>query len=122
MPVRARAAAGSGRARHGDQRFLAVFVGQAVPLRGLPQASPQGDAAHDQCTKCKGVAYCSKDCQVCVASHPACVLSRPRAQETHNTDNDCSNGGSIVEAYKLTYLSFRVFRSHQENAPFGPFA
>ncbi len=119
MPVRARAAAGSGRARHGDQRFLAVFVGQAVPLRGLPQASPQGDAAHDQCTKCKGVAYCSKDCQVCVASHPACVLSRPRAQETHN---DCSNGGSIVEAYKLTYLSFRVFRSHQENAPFGPFA
>jgi len=31
----------------------------AVRLRGLPQASPQ---------VCKGVAYCSKDCQVCVAS------------------------------------------------------
>ena len=27
---------------------------------------------------CKGVAYCSKDCQVCVASHPACALSRPQ--------------------------------------------
>ena len=24
----------------------------------------------------KGVVYCSKDCQVCVASHPACALSR----------------------------------------------
>ena len=50
----------------------ADLAGQAVRLRGLPQASPQ---------VCKGVAYCSKDCQVCVASHPACALSRPLAQE-----------------------------------------
>ena len=34
----------------------------------------------------KGVAYCSKDCQVCVASHPACALSRPLAQETGKHD------------------------------------
>jgi hypothetical protein len=31
-----------------------------------------------QCAKCKGVAYCSKDCQVCSPSHPACALSRPQ--------------------------------------------
>ena len=55
----------------------ADLAGQAVRLRGLPQASPQ---------VCKGVAYCSKDCQVCVASHPACALSRPLAQETGKHD------------------------------------
>ena len=55
----------------GRQPSPADLVGQAVRLRGLPQASPQ---------VCKGVAYCSKDCQVCVASHPACALSRPFAQ------------------------------------------
>ena len=55
----------------------ADLAGQAVRLRGLPQASPQ---------VCKGVAYCSKDCQVCVASHPACALSRPFAQETGKHD------------------------------------
>jgi len=35
---------------------------------------------------CKGVACCSKDCQVCVASHPACALSRALAQETGKHD------------------------------------
>ena len=56
----------------------ADLAGQAVRLRGLPQASPQ---------VCKGVAYYSKDCQVCVASHPACcALSRPLAQETGKHD------------------------------------
>ena len=65
-------------ARHaGRQPSPADLAGQAVRLRGLPQASPQ---------VCKGVAYCSKDCQVCVASHPACALSRPLAQETGKHD------------------------------------
>ena len=65
-------------ARHaGRQPSPADLVGQAVRLRRLPQASPQ---------VCKGVAYCSKDCQVCVASHPACALSRPLAQETGKHD------------------------------------
>jgi hypothetical protein len=31
-----------------------------------------------QCAKCKGIAYCSKDCQVCSPPHPACALSRPQ--------------------------------------------
>jgi hypothetical protein len=31
-----------------------------------------------QCAKCKGVAYCSKDCQVCSLPHSACALSRPQ--------------------------------------------
>jgi hypothetical protein len=30
------------------------------------------------CAKCKGVAYCSKDCHVCSPPHPACALSRPQ--------------------------------------------
>ena len=65
-------------ARHaGRQPSPADLAGQAVRLRGLPQASPQ---------VCKGVAYYSKDCQVCVASHPACALSRPFAQETGKHD------------------------------------
>ena len=65
-------------ARHaGRQPSPADLVGQAVRLRRLPQASPQ---------VCKGVAYCSKDCQVCVASRPACALSRPLAQETGKHD------------------------------------
>ncbi len=34
------------------------------------------------CAKCKGVAYCSKDCQMCSPQHPACALSRPLAQES----------------------------------------
>ena len=71
-------------ARHaGRQPSPADLVGQAVRLRRLPQASPQ---------VCQGVAYCSKDCQVCVASHPAgelaCALSRPLAQETGKHDQD----------------------------------
>ena len=49
---------------------------QLVRLRRLPQASPQ---------VCKGVAYCSKDCQVCVA-YTLCALSRPLAQETGKHD------------------------------------
>ena len=58
-------------ARHpGGQPSPADLVGQAVRLRGLPQASPQ---------VCKGVAYCSKDCQVCVASHPAGLLPKRQA-------------------------------------------
>jgi len=32
-----------------------------------------------QCAKCNGVAYCSKDCQVCSPPHPACALSRPQS-------------------------------------------
>jgi hypothetical protein len=45
--------ADGGAARHaGRQPSPADLVGQAVRLRGLPQASPQ---------VCKGVAYCSKD-------------------------------------------------------------
>jgi hypothetical protein len=65
----ARALPTSPPARHaGRQPSPADLVGQAVRLRRLPQASPQ---------VCKGVAYCSKDCQECVASHPACALSRP---------------------------------------------
>ena len=39
-----------------------------------------------QLTCAKGVACCSKDCQVCVASHPAWALSRPLAQETGKHD------------------------------------
>jgi hypothetical protein len=35
-----------------------------------------------QCAKCKGVAYCCKECQVCSPQHPACALSRPFAQES----------------------------------------
>ena len=74
----ARALPTSPPARHaGRQPSPADLVGQAVRLRRLPQASPQ---------VCKGVAYCSKDCQVCVASHPACALSRPLAQETGKHD------------------------------------
>ena len=75
----ARALPTSPPARHaGRQHSPADLAGQpAVRLRGLPQASPQ---------VCKGVAYCSKDCQVCVASHPACALSRPLAQETGKHD------------------------------------
>ncbi len=74
----ARALPTSSPARHaGRQPSPADLVGQAVRLRRLPQASPQ---------VCKGVAYCSKDCQVCVASHPACALSRPLAQETGKHD------------------------------------
>ena len=58
-------------ARHaGRQPSPADLVGQAVRLRRLPQASPQ---------VCKGVAYCSKDCQVCVASHPASLLPKRQA-------------------------------------------
>ena len=46
----------------------ADLAGQpAVRLRGLPQASPQ---------VCKDVAYCSKDCHVCVASHHAGLLPK----------------------------------------------
>ena len=77
----ARALPTSPPARHaGRQPSPADLAGQpAVRLRGLPQASPQ---------VCKGVAYCSKDCQVCVASHPACALSRPLAQETGKHDHD----------------------------------
>jgi len=52
----ARALPTSPPARHaGRQPSPADLVGQAVRLRRLPQASPQ---------VCKGVAYCSKDCQV----------------------------------------------------------
>ena len=74
----ARALPTSPPARHaGRQPSPADLAGQAVRLRGLPQASPQ---------VCKGVAYCSKDCQVCVAPLPACALSRPLAQETGKHD------------------------------------
>ena len=62
-------------ARHAGRRpSPADLAGQAARL---PQASLQ---------VCQGVAYCSKDCQVCVASHPACALSRPLAQETGKHD------------------------------------
>jgi len=44
---------------------LTFSVSCAVRLRGLPQATPQ---------VCKGAAYCSKDCQVCVASCSSCLL------------------------------------------------
>ena len=75
-PTNARAQPFSPRARHaGGKPSPADLVGQAVRLRGLPQASPH---------VCKGVAYCSQDCQVCVASHAACALSRPLAQVTGN--------------------------------------
>jgi hypothetical protein len=67
----ARALPTSPPARHaGRQPSPADLVGQAVRLRRLPQASPQ---------VCKGVAYCSKDCQVCVASHPAGLLPKRQA-------------------------------------------
>ena len=67
----ARALPTSPPARHaGRQPSPADLVGQAVRLRRLPQASPQ---------VCKGVAYCSKDCQVCVASHPASLLPKRQA-------------------------------------------
>jgi hypothetical protein len=67
---------GSGRARDVDgQPFPADLVGQAVRLRGVPQVSLQGAAV----PKCNGVAYCSKDCQVCSPPHPACALSRPQS-------------------------------------------
>jgi hypothetical protein len=34
------------------------------------------------CAKCKGVAYCSKDCQVCSPQRTHCELRSPLAQET----------------------------------------
>ena len=36
--------------------------------------------------KCARASPTTKDCQVCVASHPACALSRPIAQETGKHD------------------------------------
>ncbi len=60
----------------GRQPSPADLVGQAVRLRRLPQASPE---------LCKGVAYCSKDCQVCVASHPAGLLPKSLTRSLTHT-------------------------------------
>ena len=61
------------------------------PAVGLPQLTlPVRLCDYADCRRplqvCQGVAYYSKDCQVCVASHPACALSRPFAQETGKHD------------------------------------
>jgi len=69
-----------------------------------------------QCAKCKGVAYCSKDCQMCSPQHPACALSRPLAQEIGKCTS--AQHGAYTRTLSFSLLpkiSFATHRTHKHS-------
>jgi hypothetical protein len=64
-----------------------------------------------QCAKCKAVAYCSKDCQVCSPQHPACALSRPLAQETGKCTS--AHHGAYTRTLFFSLLPNSSFATHR---------